>query len=147
MRSRQHDEDWGEVIDPTPVELPIGFKKPPTMQEMIKMYIRQGLSQMANEQGMETFEEANDFDTGEDGEDVLPTSVHEYTEMQEEELNRALKEVNVEPSQSKEVSNASKPEAGRGVEAKQEGAAGVGGSATARGPDKDSEESGRGAVG
>lgn len=60
------DESGAEVLDPTPVELPIGYKHPKTLEERIQEAIRQELSQVASKEGYETFQEANDFDVGDD---------------------------------------------------------------------------------
>lgn len=87
---RLFDENWGEVGDPTPVEVPLNFRPPPTIQEQIKRFVRTELSRQAAEKGHETFDEANDF--GQDDEDDgLPRSAHEFTELEEERLNEALK--------------------------------------------------------
>lgn len=91
-RSSKFNEEWEEIGDDTPVELPLGFKRPPTLQEQIKAFVRTALSDQARAAGAETFEEANDFDLG-DEEDILPTSPHEFTEMQEEYLKTSLAEV------------------------------------------------------
>lgn len=70
---------WGaEILDPTPMQPPLGYKKVPTMvdhiQEM-KRQIREELSRDMAAAGRETFEESEDFDT--DGEEWDPTSPHE----------------------------------------------------------------------
>lgn len=70
-----------ELPDDTPIELPIRFKRPPTLQEQIKAMVRSELSQSAKAQGMESFEEADDFEVEDD---VEIRSAHELTPMQEE---------------------------------------------------------------
>lgn len=55
-----------EVPDPTPVALPVGFRPPPTMVELIRMHVRRELSQAAVADGAESFEEADDFDIEDD---------------------------------------------------------------------------------
>lgn len=61
------NERGHEVPDSTPMTLPIGFTPPPTMVEMIRMYIRRELSQAAAQHTeAETFEEAEDFDVEDD---------------------------------------------------------------------------------
>jgi hypothetical protein len=52
------------------------------MEEMIQRAIRTQFSIQAAEQGFESFEEADDFEVGDD--EPLPFSAHELTEMQEE---------------------------------------------------------------
>lgn len=72
-----------EPVDNTPVALPLGYVKPPTIEQMIARAIR-AESILAQRRGAETFEEADDFDTNE-GDDNL-TSKYEVNEMQEEVL-------------------------------------------------------------
>lgn len=55
-----------ELPDPTPVGIPVGLKRPPTLQEQIKAMVRTQLSQQMQQQGYETFEEAEDFDVDDD---------------------------------------------------------------------------------
>lgn len=59
-----------EMPDPTPMDPPIGYKKQPTMMERVRELIRsEQLAAAIRSQGAETFEEADDFDTGEDDDD------------------------------------------------------------------------------
>lgn len=74
----KYDQYGRELPDPTPVEVPLAFSRPPTIQEMIKQYIRRELSNQAQDQGAETFEEADDFDVDEDSD---PLSLYEIQEM------------------------------------------------------------------
>lgn len=67
------NEKGHQVPDPTPVEVPVAFRRPPTMDEMIRAHIRREMSLQAQAQGLETFEEADDFDVDED-----PDPVSEY---------------------------------------------------------------------
>lgn len=55
-----------EVLDTTPVELPVGYKAPLPLAERMKQMIRDELSTAAAAEGFESWEEANDFDVGED---------------------------------------------------------------------------------
>lgn len=66
--------DGSEVPDPRPVEMPIGFERPESIQDMIRRLVtdpalRAGLT--ANE--LETFDEADDFEVDDD----FPQSPHE----------------------------------------------------------------------
>ena len=63
-----------ENLDSTPLEMPMKFHRPPSLQEQLRAYTRATLNKQAALQGKETFEEANDFDVGED---LLPVSQHE----------------------------------------------------------------------
>lgn len=51
-----------EHPDPTPVEVPIGYRAPPTLREQMQMYIREELSAQAARSGLGTFDEENDFE-------------------------------------------------------------------------------------
>lgn len=70
-----------ELPDSTPIELPLRFKRPPTLQEQIKQMVRHEVSRTAEEQGFESFEEADDFAVEDDD---MPVSRHELSPMQEE---------------------------------------------------------------
>jgi len=63
-----------EVLDPTPIAMPVRFHRHQTLQEQIQMYTRNTLNKMAAANDQETFEEADDFDIGDDFE---PVSEHE----------------------------------------------------------------------
>lgn len=72
-----------EIPDNTPVELPIGYRVPETLESMIARLITNSqFNQARHAAGEETFEEADDFDTDEDEPDF--TSSHQMTDMQEE---------------------------------------------------------------
>lgn len=60
------DERGHEILDPTPLAMPLKFARPPSMAEMLQRYVRGYLSNQVADQGMETFEEADDFDVGDD---------------------------------------------------------------------------------
>lgn len=79
----KYNERGEELPDDTPIELPLKFKRPPTLQDQIKAMVRSEISRQAEEQGFESFDEADDFDVG-DGEEVL--SPHELTMMQEDAM-------------------------------------------------------------
>lgn len=80
-RSRLNERGW-EVPNPKPMELIAGMRKPETLTEQVRRIMRTELSRQASAQGMETFEEADDFDV-DDGFDVdEPTT--QYQQMQEE---------------------------------------------------------------
>lgn len=59
-------KDGREKPDPTPIAPPIGYIKQPTMVENIRAMVRREMSDAAAAQGMETFEEADDFEVGDD---------------------------------------------------------------------------------
>jgi len=70
-----------EFIDPTPVEWPVGVSVPESIEQKIARMVRTTVSMHAAQQGAETFDEADDFDVGDD--DGLPDSVHELDDDQE----------------------------------------------------------------
>jgi hypothetical protein len=61
-----------EVLDPMPVEKPVGWQRPEPLDAMIRRLVRGQISSMAAQQGEETFEEANDFDIPDDIEPISP---------------------------------------------------------------------------
>ena len=60
------DEKGREIPDPTPVSLPVGFQTPEPLDVRIQRLVRTQLSNLADEQGYETFEEAEDFEVPDD---------------------------------------------------------------------------------
>lgn len=56
------NEKGHEVLDNTPVVMPLGMKKPVDIQTMIQRQIIRALGEQQSRSGMETFEEADDFD-------------------------------------------------------------------------------------
>lgn len=75
------DDRGRELPDDTPVEVPLNWKRPPSLREMIQQHIRTEMSLTAQGEGMETFEEADDFEVDEDPD---PLSQYELREMAEE---------------------------------------------------------------
>jgi len=55
-----------EVADGTPVAIPVHLQKSESMDERIRRIVQFSASQAAKQQGLETFEEADDFDVPED---------------------------------------------------------------------------------
>lgn len=74
----------GERIDPRPLELPAGMMLPETAEQKIERMIRTRLSAVAAESGEESFEEANDFDVGDEDPTALPTSHEMASEFMED---------------------------------------------------------------
>lgn len=57
----------GRIMDDTPIELPLGYHQPLTLeQKMARIMGNQRLQQELEAQGFESFDEADNFDTGED---------------------------------------------------------------------------------
>lgn len=66
------DEFGREIPDDRPMVLPSGFRRPETLAEQVQRLVRSHVSRMAADRGDETFEEAEDFDVGEDVEPSTP---------------------------------------------------------------------------
>lgn len=76
-----------EALDPTPVAIPVGFKRPPSLEEQIKRLVAdRDIQRSLSEAGVETFEEANDFDIPDDPPD--PRALDE--EWYDPALNRTV---------------------------------------------------------
>lgn len=69
------DEKGREVNTAPPAAMPVGFHRPPSLQEQIRKLVRDQMSQYAANRGAETFEEADDFNVGDD--DFDPRSPYE----------------------------------------------------------------------
>lgn len=66
-----------ESPDPRPIEMPIGMKKPESLQQMmIRMIHDADFQRRMREQGVETIDEADDFELEED-EDRTPRTPYE----------------------------------------------------------------------
>lgn len=60
------DEKGSEIPDPTPLELPLNWTRPPSINDIVRQMVRNEISEAARSVGVETFEEADDFDVGDD---------------------------------------------------------------------------------
>lgn len=76
---KKYNEKGEELMDPTPIAIPAGYRRPPTLQEQMARYMA-GANLLAQQQGSESFEEADDFDIGDDYD---PYSPHELAYDQE----------------------------------------------------------------
>lgn len=103
---KSFDKRGREVSDSTPVEVPLNFKRPETIQEQIKRMVRQELSQVAAAAGAETFQEADDFDVEEEDD---PVSRYEMTPMQEEAIARDASDLETPPPPPKDPPAADPP--------------------------------------
>lgn len=69
----KYDEEGREIMDSTPVAIPVGFRKPETIEEKILRLVKASqLQQTLDANGVETFEEAEDFDVGDDVDPQTP---------------------------------------------------------------------------
>ena len=66
--------DGSELPDPRPVELPVGFERPESIQDMIRRLVRDpALREELEGKDVESFDDADDFDIPDD----FPQSPHE----------------------------------------------------------------------
>lgn len=76
LRFGRLDAERREIMDPVPIQPPIGYKKAPSLSEQIRDMVRnEKLAQELAAQGAESFEEADDFDIPDDP--VDPSSPYE----------------------------------------------------------------------
>lgn len=81
MPSKKHpDEVSVEKLDHTPMGRTVGLARPPSIHETIKRLVANELSARAAAVGRETFEEADDFEVGDDYD---PHSPHELDDDQD----------------------------------------------------------------
>lgn len=71
VQSRYLDADGREIPNPVPMQPPVGYRKQPTIAEQMRAMIRQA-SLEAAQSGMETEEEANDFDVDDEYDPTSP---------------------------------------------------------------------------
>lgn len=84
----KYNEKGQELPDDTPLEIPAGFKRPETLHEMMKRYVRsEQFRQAADAAGVDTEEEANDFEVEDEEDDRMNRYMtqHEYSAMAAEE--------------------------------------------------------------
>lgn len=66
-QSNYLDAKGRELPDPTPMAPPVGYKKQSSMVEIVREMVRgERLKQEAEAAGMESFEDSEDFDVGDD---------------------------------------------------------------------------------
>lgn len=71
MRSRGYNDDGQFIPDGTPMAPPIGYKRQLSMVEVVRNMVRdERLAAELDAMGVETFEEADDFDVGDEAEDL-----------------------------------------------------------------------------
>lgn len=62
MANSKIDKEGREVLDPVPMALPLNFKHPPSLNDLVRSMVRNVMSDAARDAGHESFEEADDFD-------------------------------------------------------------------------------------
>lgn len=85
-------DDLGrEIMDPTPIAPPIGYRKQPSIAEQMRAMIRsERLREEAAAQGYESFEEADDFDVDDDFDPTSPFE-EQFEPLPQENLDDRLK--------------------------------------------------------
>ena len=102
----------GLIPDPVPMAPPIGYKKQPSMVEVVRSMVRsERLALEAELAGYETFEESEDFDVDDDD---MPRSPHEFEEDQPSiaEMRAAVAEARKSNKKPKEGGDGGQPPAG-----------------------------------
>lgn len=93
-----------EECDPTPMEIPLGAKRPIPLNEMIARFIRDEVQRESAEE-FETLEEADDFEP--EDEDLLDLSPYEMTAMQAEyPIEEVPQEGDEAPAEADDAQNA-----------------------------------------
>jgi len=78
-----YTKDNREILDTTPVEMPLGYEKPESLSDMIARMIKTANIQAARTGQIESIEEADDFDTEDDEPEMV--SNYQMTDMQEDQ--------------------------------------------------------------
>lgn len=133
LKARGVDPETGvPVPDPTPLAPPIGYKKHPSMVEIVRDMVRsERLAQEAAASGHETFEESEDFDVGDEPEQLRSKWENQFDPPLEEIL-KAGREVLTEREKHEKARKASKEAAGK--------SGGAGGTPPAEGEDGAADE-------
>lgn len=93
----KYNEKGEELPNPVPVAPPIGYKKQPSMVEMIRNMVRsEQLRHAAEKSGHESFEDADDFDVGDDIDPKAPYEA-EFEPTPVDELRRRASEAERTP--------------------------------------------------
>ena len=80
-KGRRYDEFGRFHPDPTPIAPPVGYQRSPTIAEQLRTMVRSEHIRMeAEAAGMDTFEEADDFDVGDDYDPRSPWEEQFYGE-------------------------------------------------------------------
>lgn len=73
LAPERHNENGEEILDPTPMQPPLGYKKTLSLHEQIAQQVRLAKMQILDDVTLEeTDEEADDFDVGDDFEPLSP---------------------------------------------------------------------------
>lgn len=88
----RHNENGEEILDPVPMQPPVGYKKTLSLAEQIRQQVRLHKMELEDNSIQETEEEADDFEVGEDYE---PLSKYENDHIPSvKQLKQKAKEIN-----------------------------------------------------
>lgn len=92
-RPDRYTDDGREIMDPTPMQPPLGYRRTPTLAEQIRAQVmRMKAELLENDAIQETDEEADDFQVGDDFEPISP---HENDHVPSiKELKKRAQEIN-----------------------------------------------------
>lgn len=77
------NEQGEEILDDTPVALKPGYHIPQNWASSLAQFVKKALNEKAEDQGMESFEEANDFDCPEEDDNLELTPYEEHFDHEE----------------------------------------------------------------
>lgn len=112
----KYNERGEEIPDPTKPEVPLGFKRPESLAEQVKRLVRsEQMRMLARQSGHETFDEADDFEVGDDFdprspyEEIFDPTANEAPEV--EQVVRRAKEASASKSKAPVKKKTPKPQA------------------------------------
>ena len=81
-----------EVVDPRPVEVPVGYDAPEPLEQRIARLVQTEISEIAQREGYESFDDANDFDVDDPdfSDDIRTPYEMEYDDVLGEEVSPAM---------------------------------------------------------
>lgn len=88
---KKFDEQWREIPDDTPIEIPVRMRQPKSMQDMVSMYVHQAMKlQERMSAEAEAVDEAEDLaEEGEEGDEILtPYELHDMAAEVERDARR-----------------------------------------------------------
>lgn len=74
----KYNDKGQEIMDPTPMSIPVNFKRPEPLGDMIRRLVRKQISEAAVAKGMESFDDADDFNIPDDPVDPLSPYEDEF---------------------------------------------------------------------
>lgn len=78
IHNNKHNDKGEEIMDQTPITLPIDFKRPEPLGDMIRRLVRKQISDIAVAKGQESFDDADDFNIPDDPIDPLSPYEDEF---------------------------------------------------------------------